>query len=109
MSTPVVITGIVCLSIVLVIALAVFATPTGRPQHTCYFDGVRVELGAPGGRKIGGQDCSGPVEYSYTIGTEHPAQVLQSVKVCPAHVGALGELAAVLGDGASGYWVVPND
>ena len=93
----------------LVLALAVFATPTGRPQHTCYFDGVRVELGAPGGREIGGQDCSGAPEYSYTVQTGHPARVLQGVKVCPAHVGALSELTAALGDGASGYWLVPKD
>lgn len=111
MSTSVLITGIVVGGIVLIVLLAVLATPSGekRTQHPCYFRGVHVALDEPGGRKIGSQECSGPPEYSYAVQPMHPAHALIGVKVCPAHVGALQELAAALGNGTHGYWVVPNN
>ncbi len=106
----VIITGIIVAGLVLIVWLVARMTPAEkRTQHPCYFQGVHAALSAPGGREIGGRDCSGSAEYSYAVQPMHPAHALQSVKVCPAHVGALSELAAALGDGASGYWIVPND
>ena len=107
MSTPAIITAIICTALVLVVALAVFATPTGGHRRQCYFADVHAELGAPGGRLIGGQPCSGSAEYTYAVTETHPAYVLQGVKVCPAHVGSLSELTAVIGD-ITGYWLVPD-
>lgn len=116
-----VITGIIVAGVVLIVWLASRVTPVEkRTQHPCYFAGVHVSLGdawhtfegqpgKPAGRKIGDRPCSGPPEYSYAVQPMHPAHVLTSVKVCPAHVGALQELAAALGDGTNGYWIVPND
>ena len=104
------ITSIICGIILLLMLAAILMTPSGekRTQHSCYFSGVRVELGAPGGRKIGAQECSGAPEYTYAVKTEHPAHVLQSVKICAAHVGSLSELAAALSDGTQSYWLVPD-
>lgn len=101
-----IITAIIATAVVLIVALAVLATPAEkRTQHPCYFAGVHVELGD---REIGDLECSGPAEYSYSVRREHPAHLLTSVKICPAHVGSLNELAAALADGASSYWVVPD-
>jgi hypothetical protein len=115
------ITAIIVGGLVLIVWLASRVTPVEkRTQHPCYFQGVHVELGdqtitlshsgltVPTGRKIGAQPCSGPPEYSYAVQPMHPAHVLTSVKVCPAHVGALQELAAALSDSSGGYWVVPD-
>lgn len=105
----IVITSIIVGGLVLIIWIAArMPTAEKLSQQPCYFQGVHAALGAVGGREIGTQECSGPPEYSYAVQPMHPAHVLQSVKVCPAHVGALSELAAALGDGASGYWIVPN-
>ena len=122
MSSGVVVTGILVGGIVLIIAMAILATPSGekRSQHPCYFAGVHVALGdawhtfegkpgVPAGQKIGEGPCSGPPEYSYAVLSTHPAHVIQGVKICPAHVGALQELVAALDDGIAGYWVIPND
>jgi hypothetical protein len=116
------IVGIIVGGLVLVVLIAAVLTPTKpeTPQHPCYFQGVHVSLGdswhtfeekrgVPAGRKIGELPCSGPPEYSYAVQPGHPAHMLTSVKVCPAHVGPLHELAAALGSGTDGYWVVPND
>lgn len=119
--TAVFITGILVAGVVLIFVVAArWAPAEKRTQHPCYFAGVHVSLGdtwhtfegkpgAPAGRKIGDQPCSGAPEYSYAVQPMHPAHVLTSVKVCPAHVGSLQELAAALSDGTNGYWVVPND
>jgi len=110
MSTAVMITAIIVLGIVVVVFLAAIATPVAvkRSEHPCYFQGVYVTLRSSDPRKIGAQDCSGPAEYSYAVQPTHPAYVLQGVKVCPAHVGALSELVALLGDETDGYWIVPG-
>jgi hypothetical protein len=115
------IVGIIVGGLVLVV-LILSRVPSGEKvsQHPCYFQGVHVSLGdtwhtfeekrgVPAGRKIGGLPCSGPPEYSYAVQPGHPAHMLTSVKVCPAHVGPLHELAAALGSGTDGYWVVPNN
>lgn len=109
MSTPALITAIIATALVLIVALAVFNTPNGRPySRPCYFDGMHAELTAPGGRKIGAGDCAGDVEYVYSVQAEHPAAELSGLKVCPAHTGAISELAAALSDGTQVYWLKPD-
>lgn len=104
------ITLIICATVLLiVIAALTMGTPSENPRTPpCYFGGVHVELLAPGGRQIGAQACSGRVEYVYAVRPEEPSYGLNGTKICPAHVGAMSELAACLVDGTRGYWLIPD-
>lgn len=101
-----IITGILCGTLLLLVLAILLLTPgENQRKSPCYFADTKVQHD---GRTIGAGACSGKVEFVFHVQPEHPARGLNGVKCCPAHVGAMTELSALLAENPTGYWVVAD-
>lgn len=102
MTSTLIICGTVVLVVFLILLAAILAGQAGKARTPCYFAGRHVELGAPGGRRIGAQRCTGAAEFVYVASLTE----LNGSQVCAAHIGAMHELNAA--EITKGYWLVTD-